>query len=772
MARKFKLKGTRLLQRYLLSAVLPYTLLSFLLLTALLFAQQSSRFAEILVSARVPLSLLADFSAALIPSVVVFTLPMAVLAGTVIGFSRLGSDSEMVAIRNSGVSTWSLLWPLLLLGLVASALAGYINFQVAPQSASLIRQAGLEAALTKLNSPIDPRSFSVDIPGYVIYVRDGDKIKGEWGRIFIYNKKKDGSTWVFTAKRGRLDTSGDQSELVLSDTIATQLPASDNADPKQSYVVEHTDTFRVSFDTGRKPLLDKLHEQGDDLDEASFFQLIKIVRSGSPSEVHEAVAYLHKRMALSLAPFLFCLLGTAIGLRVRKGGRALGIFLSIALMLGYYLLSLIGEQTARAGTVSQFVGSWLATAVTLVGSLVLLWVPPGRRLPSFSLRGRFRRSKEKKSTSQPTASSNFFLTGFPSLLDSGVLKSLFATFAVSVVALVGIFLIFTLFELWRYIAATKSGVTLITQYLFFLLPFVVVQITPAAILIAALSTYALMARRSENIAWWASGQSVYRLFAPGVLFAIAVGFGIWYLQESILPMSNMRQDSLRSQLKNPGLPRMVTNTGRQWLASSDSQRLYAFDYIDQPNTVHSLSVFQFDDSGTHLSRILRAENAQWNEKGDIDLQNAEVFTFKSALLEHERSPHFQFENAERFELFKPAIDKPSQLNSQQLSAYIKLNRQRGAAVAALVVALYRKYAEPFGAVVMMMIGAPLELSFGRKNVVAGLCVSILVGVAFWGTSGGFQQLGAFGMLPGAVAAIGPFVIFGSVGLYLLSRTRT
>jgi len=64
-------------------------------------------------------------------------------------------------------------------------------------------------------------------------------------------------------------------------------------------------------------------------------------------------------------------------------------------------------------------------------------------------------------------------------------------------------------------------------------------------------------------------------------------------------------------------------------------------------------------------------------------------------VEHERSPHFQFENAERFELFKPAIDKPSQLNSQQLSAYIKLNKQRGAAVAALVVALYRKYAEPF-----------------------------------------------------------------------------
>ena len=162
MASVFRLKGKRLLQRYVVGAVIPYLLLSFLLLTALLFAQQTSRFAEIFVTSRVPLSLLGDVSGALIPGVVVFTLPMAVLAGTVVGFSRLGSDSEMVAIRNSGVGPWSLLWPILLLGLVTSLVAGYFNFQMAPQSAGLLRQAGLEAALTKLNSPIDPRSFSID----------------------------------------------------------------------------------------------------------------------------------------------------------------------------------------------------------------------------------------------------------------------------------------------------------------------------------------------------------------------------------------------------------------------------------------------------------------------------------------------------------------------------------------------------------------------------------------------------------------------------------
>src|SRR4051812_47707638 len=120
--------GSRLLQRYIAGAVVPYILLAFLLLTAILLAQQSSRFAEILVTSRVPLSLFADVTAALIPNVIVLTLPIAVLTGTVVGFSRLGSDSEMVAIRNAGLSTWSVLWPVLCVGVIGAACAAYVNF--------------------------------------------------------------------------------------------------------------------------------------------------------------------------------------------------------------------------------------------------------------------------------------------------------------------------------------------------------------------------------------------------------------------------------------------------------------------------------------------------------------------------------------------------------------------------------------------------------------------------------------------------------------------
>jgi lipopolysaccharide export system permease protein len=293
---------------------------------------------------------------------------------------------------------------------------------------------------------------------------------------------------------------------------------------------------------------------------------------------------------------------------------------------------------------------------------------------------------------------------------------------------------------------------------------------PAATLIAVLATYALMARRSESIAWWASGQSVYRLFLPGILFGVLISGATWYVQERITPSTNIRQDALRAQLKRT--PQTATANGKQWLASIDSQRLYTFEYSDRADEIQKVTVFEFEPSGTHLRRIIQADSAHWDAIDRITFMPAEVLDLDSRSVKHEHFSSFLLDHAEPYVFFKPAIDKPSQLNTSALSAYIQINKRRGAAVTGLIVALYKKYSDPLGPMIMTLLAAPLALAFGRRNVVAGLCVAIIIGIAFWGVSGGCQQLGSFGMLPAAVAAFAPLVIFGSAGLYLLSKTKT
>nr|MBA3569767.1 LptF/LptG family permease [Pyrinomonadaceae bacterium] len=175
------ISGRRLIPGYTVRAALPYVFLSLFLLTAVLFAQQSGRFAELALYTQIPFSLLADVSLALLPNVLVFTMPAAVLAGVMIGFARMGSDSEIVAMRAAGVGTWTLLWPVLMIGLLVAGATTYIQMKEAPQAARDLKKAALQGTLRKLDSPVEPRDFNTEIPGYLIYVRDGDKAQGSWG---------------------------------------------------------------------------------------------------------------------------------------------------------------------------------------------------------------------------------------------------------------------------------------------------------------------------------------------------------------------------------------------------------------------------------------------------------------------------------------------------------------------------------------------------------------------------------------------------------------
>jgi lipopolysaccharide export LptBFGC system permease protein LptF len=123
-------------------------------------------------------------------------------------------------------------------------------------------------------------------------------------------------------------------------------------------------------------------------------------------------------------------------------------------------------------------------------------------------------------------------------------------------------------------------------------------------------------------------------------------------------------------------------------------------------------------------------------------------------------------------VFKPTLDRPSQLSAFDLSVYLKEAKRRGTAVSALALALQRKYVTPFSVLVMAFVGIPLALSFGRKGAIVALCVALGVSIAYWGIGGGFQQLGNHGMLPVEVAAWTPPIIFAAAGTYFLSRIRT
>lgn len=769
-----------LIPRYIISAMAPYIFLSWLMLTAILLAQQAARLAELIIYADLPFSLLASIGAALVPGVLIFSIPLATLAGIIIGYSRMGSDSEIVAMRAAGVGSWTLIWPALLIGLIFTGATAYLHLKEAPEAARDLERIALQGALAKLESPVEPRTFST-LPRYVIYVRDGDRQLGTWGRVFIFAQDRNE---VYTARSGRIDSSGAQSELVLTDVLATKFPnATAKAQPqapattplnsddgKKSYIVERSAQLRFSINTGRAEIIERLNEKDVNADAMDWNDLRERVASGTPAQQKEAARILNRRAALSVAPFFFALMAAVLGLRVRRGGRSVGILLTLIVVIVYYLCSLLGESLARVGTVSPYIGPWLATVFIFCMSLLFLFV---KRLPiisSVAILPRRTKDDGASAKTRQTKQRGFSAFGFPNLMDATLFRSLLLSFVVCFIALVAIFNIFTLFELWRFIAVTQAGAGLVARYLLFLLPLITVELFPATMLISVLVTYALLAKRQEAIAWWASGQSVYRLMLPGFCFALAMAFGSWLVQEHIMPGTNLKQDALRARIRG-GEARATTRTGRQWLASTETRRFYSYEF-GEDGTLIEPTVYELDAEAVHLAQVVNGKSGVWSDPTHLKLIEAETLALQGMGVERRTDAETTFAGVESPAVFKPTIDRPSQLSSRDLRTYLDAAKQRGMDVSALAVALQRKYAGPFGIIIMALIGMPLAVSFGRKGTVIALCAAVVVGIAYWAVGGGFQQLGNHGLLRPSVAGWSPLVIFAAAGTYFLSRVRT
>jgi len=188
--------------------------------------------------------------------------------------------------------------------------------------------------------------------------------------------------------------------------------------------------------------------------------------------------------------------------------------------------------------------------------------------------------------------------------------------------------------------------------------------------------------------------------------------------------------------------------------------------------LRDLTFYDFDSQGVHLEKMTTGEQGVWTSGTTLTIGKAEAMAIHGLELTHEKTNQMDLTGIDPPQVFKPGVDKPSQLSSGSLSSYLKSAKRRGIDVSALAVALQRKYAEPFSVLVMAFLGIPLALSFGRRGTVVALCSAVAVSVAYWGIGGGFQQLGNHGLLPAAVAGWAPPIIFAAGGTYFLSRIRT
>jgi len=783
----------RRLTRYIFGEVFSHTLIGCALFTFILFMPQLPRVLEVVVRNTSTLSNIFEVFLFTLPNLFKVTIPMAVLVGILLGLSRLAADSEIIAMRTSGLGIGYIARVSSIVA-VGGMVLGLVNtLYVAPRANQAILQMEHALATSEASYEIEPRVFYEDFRNFVLYVQDVRSGTGaaNWHNVFMANVSNPAAPVVTTAASATVVNQSPQELLMRLQNGA-----------QHEMVPGRPDQYKITaFSSTERGL--QLSAQGSvqlgRIETAIYAlplpALLKHIHGpGSTPYLIE----LNNRFSYPFACLVLMLVAVPLGAASRRGGKSSGFVFALLLVSFYYFLSSVGVALGRQGKLPVFIAVWAANLLFAAAGLFLLWqmatggrvigvltnwaarapkwlparngnskAEPARRFP-LDLLDRFRLRRVRTGSGV-----------YPRLLDSYVVREFLSVFLLVLAAFVLLMLIFTFFDLMGSILHNHIDLVTVGAYLLNLTPSMLYQLAPLAVLIGVLVTFGVLNRNSEVVAIKAAGISLYRLVIPIVAIAAMVAVCLFLFDQYYLPQANRRQEALRNTIK--GRPAQTyLHPEQQWIFGEPNPgepgRIFYYQFFDPArNEFGNVTIFEFQPSTFELTQRIFAARVYWDaDAGLWRFQNGWVTSFRDADVTGFR----RFREATFSEIheqpgyFKKEALQSQEMNFGQLDAYIHDLRQSGFDTMQLRVALWHKVAYPLTAIVMAILAIPFALAMGRRGSLTAIAVAIAVALAYWVVDDLFRAMGSVNYLPAALAAWASVVLFGLAGGYLLLRTPT
>jgi LPS export ABC transporter permease LptF/LPS export ABC transporter permease LptG len=792
------------LDRYILSEILGPLGLGFLVYTFILLIRFLFQSAEMIIRRGLPASIVGELLMLTLPNIVVLTLPMSLLFGILIAVGRLSSDSELIAMRSSGISLLTLYRPILFLSALFTILNTVLMVYTLPWGNHALQQLRLEITTQSISQQVQPRVFYEEWEGKVLYVFETPPGEDRWKGVFLAESiptSEDNEITIADWGEVRVEPGGERVVLRLYNAVRHKVNLNS---PDRYEISRHRRLDLIleeQFTTEQKAKI----SVSKSIRELTLKELRQISRDpGSSGEQRNlATVELHKKFSIPAACLVFGLFALPLGINNRRGGKASGFALSIGVIVLYYVLLSNGEEAARYGRIPGWVAMWAPNLLMAAGGLFLLmrrnqdkslllsrldrWVRQDLWRGLLLLKGRRQARQEEKRAERTeqvpverrkSRRPELVLLlprlrlAFPNLLDRYVGRLFTMVFGLVVLSGVSLFVIFDLSETIDEILKNKVPSSLVLNYYKYTSLQMFYDIAPVVVLVTTLMTFSLLGRTNEITACKALGMSLYRLALPALAASLIVTLFCGYLESSVLPASNAKVAQLKDRIRGSATVRTYRRADRQWLFG---QGRYIYNYLHydpQQQSLQRLQVFDFDENH-RLSRRLIADSARylgevwefsngWSRSfREVEVTDYKRFT-ESKIVRYPETPDY----------FESEIRPPEQMRYSELKDYIQELRESGQPVPELQVRLENKVAFPVVSLVMALVALPFAFRLGRQGALYGLGVSVVLGMVFLGIFAFFTTLGEAGALPPAVAVWSPSAVFSILSVYLFLGVKT
>ncbi len=351
----------RILRDYILKEFFHAFFLSVIVFTFVLLVGNIITLADLIINKGVDILSVLKLFLYLVPWLLSFTLPIAALTAVILTFGRLSNDGELTAMKASGVSLYRISFPILMLGVIFSFTAFFLNDQVSPNASFASRRVIKEIGIRRPTAYLEEGTFIRGFENYVIFIYEirGNKLKN----IRIYQPQEGKPTRTIVAAAGEINSIIEKNLIELRLFNGTSEEPSPT-EPGTFYKLNFK-TYFMTLDLSKVLKKEKVQKKTREMTVAELNREIanSVAQKIDPTPLFVEI---YKKVNMSVASFVLVMMGIPLGIRAHRSEKSIGFGISLILFAVYWGTFLGGVALSLKGTVPPSVGVSLPNIVFFI----------------------------------------------------------------------------------------------------------------------------------------------------------------------------------------------------------------------------------------------------------------------------------------------------------------------------------------------------------------------------------------------------------------------
>ncbi len=361
----------KIIHRYILKEIaFPFFMILFIL-TFVLLMGKILQLMDLMVNKGIRVFDIGLLIIYLMPSFLMFTIPISFFVAIMMGLGRLSSDNELIVMKASGISLYEISKPILLAAVVIFFLTAVTSYFLVHQGNYATKILLFDVARQKASAGIKEKVFNDDFKGILLYA-DKIPVSGDYmdGVLISDTRNSDEQTTIIATRAYLVANPNAMTvTLRLEDGATHSVDRGLNNYRKMDFA-----RYDIKLDLGAAMTEEKAKTKAST--EMTAGEILKRMqdRKIKDTDLRELAIEIQKKLSIPVSTLVFCILGIPLGIRKHRTAKFWGFSIGLAVVLAYYLIRLGGEALAETGQLTPFIGTWTPNILLgIVGIYLFYW---------------------------------------------------------------------------------------------------------------------------------------------------------------------------------------------------------------------------------------------------------------------------------------------------------------------------------------------------------------------------------------------------------------